>query len=367
MIREITQHQTENILPKQVADVLWSCGNLNFKDEDIIQFFCDKYLTIIDKSKLTDSSNILWACDVLHFFHESLFENAGYQLSNQIENATSWNISTAIRCFGNHGYVHDILMKKVEKLILEKKTLDEFKFDDIWRMISGYAKLGCTQEQEQLYLKLANEIVKSQDMITGKMWILCGWGLCVAGMINPNFKSFWQGYQNGFNDKNSWRLKDERYLKQFCQIYETLNLCQGDEIYVDLQKLPQELIERSKKHWQLQQQQGGHVSDIQFEIYSISRSLGYEVELEHLLQPGFNVDMYCSKEGEEQFVVEVDGPSHYSCNQSERLLGSTQWRNRLIEAIGAKYVTVPIFEWQKLGERVDKNNYLSNKIAAIQG
>eukprot|EP01023_Acetabularia_acetabulum_P003871 TRINITY_DN11607_c0_g1_i1.p1 TRINITY_DN11607_c0_g1~~TRINITY_DN11607_c0_g1_i1.p1 ORF type:complete len:638 (-),score=51.44 TRINITY_DN11607_c0_g1_i1:177-1973(-) len=371
----ISPIKQQKLLPKQIADVCWACAKLYFKDEEVIKYLLNHYLDILDVSKLSDTANILWACDVLSFYDEDFFYLAGNQIENSLNDCTPWVISTALRCYGNHGYIHPTLLQKFEQFILNQKDLSSYKSDDLWRIIAAYAKLGYTDDKIELYEKLTNQILNLRNSISYKVWILCGWGLGTAGMINSNFREFWEGFESSFQNSDSWQLNDPMYLSQFHQIYVMLNLMPGQKL-LNLDNLPEQLVKKSSVISHQRSKKGGHVSDIHFEIFGVLRSLGFEVELEYSLRPGLMVDCYCKKLNrnfddndflDDYFVVEVDGPSHYSVNLPDVLLGKTKLRNRLFDAINVKYFTVSLFEWKSLTNREDQNQYMINKLQQLKG
>jgi hypothetical protein len=61
-------------------------------------------------------------------------------------------------------------------------------------------------------------------------------------------------------------------------------------------------------------------------------------------------------------AVEVDGPSHYTRNNFEKL-GSSRLRHQLVEArVDNRLIVVPFFVWRELRTRRQKEAFLQDKL-----
>lgn len=75
-----------------------------------------------------------------------------------------------------------------------------------------------------------------------------------------------------------------------------------------------------------------------------------------------SIDLVVIDELGRTFAIEVDGPCHYTKNAPYKLLGDTQIRNRFLEKRGYLVVCVCGHEWELLGTRQMKVDYLTRKL-----
>ncbi len=72
---------------------------------------------------------------------------------------------------------------------------------------------------------------------------------------------------------------------------------------------------------------------------------------------GLIVDICFSKTN---IIIELNGPLHYA-HQSRKPLGPTEFKIRLLIAMGWQVISIPWWDWSYLNND-DKYNYLKNKI-----
>ena len=87
-------------------------------------------------------------------------------------------------------------------------------------------------------------------------------------------------------------------------------------------------------------------------------------EFEHVTQEGISLDL---ADPENKRAIEVDGPSHYLKNVSTGeyvVNGATQFKSRLLRALGWQITHVPFFGWYHK-TRSERRELLRNHLAKI--
>lgn len=72
-----------------------------------------------------------------------------------------------------------------------------------------------------------------------------------------------------------------------------------------------------------------------------------------------SVDIAVIYAGVRKLAVEVNGPMHYYSNEPYRKveMPASQWRRRLLEAVGWQVAVVPYWEWDDLRDKRDASIY----------
>ena len=69
-----------------------------------------------------------------------------------------------------------------------------------------------------------------------------------------------------------------------------------------------------------------------------------------------------------RFATEVDGPSHFlrdNAHGNHCPNGSTQLKQRLLQAAGWRLVSVPFYEWDRLMGTQEQHEYLQRLVSAL--
>jgi hypothetical protein len=110
--------------------------------------------------------------------------------------------------------------------------------------------------------------------------------------------------------------------------------------------------------------------DLFQQLQSLPLKWQQDPQLEQLCQPDgvMTVDVTATTGNGMLLAVEADGPSHFRWPESDSgLVGSTLYRNRALAARGYTVISVPYYEWKKLGSRADKQHWLARQIAEHAG
>ena len=114
------------------------------------------------------------------------------------------------------------------------------------------------------------------------------------------------------------------------------------------------------------------VSRMQRRVASAIQRLGLSTKTEPSVLSGFmSVDIAAKQLGRgtedhpEKVAVEVDGPLHSHRNPVGLPMGSTDMRDQILRRHGFKVVSIPHYEWQKLGSKTDEEEYVARRLGMV--
>lgn len=124
--------------------------------------------------------------------------------------------------------------------------------------------------------------------------------------------------------------------------------------------LPDQVVVEALEAWQKLETR---VSEFHLNVSQSLALLGVEHEVEHMTAGDlFSVDIAILGPEGSRIAVEVDGPYHYPVN-SNKPLGHTIVRRRILRAGGWRVVSIPHFEWYPMyGNRAAQLKYLVQKL-----
>jgi very-short-patch-repair endonuclease len=123
--------------------------------------------------------------------------------------------------------------------------------------------------------------------------------------------------------------------------------------------LPSSMLQRGVKAFR-QRAREMTVSNSQREVGESLRRLGIPHELEYITADGlFSIDLAIV---DRHVALEFDGPSHFTRTTLEPL-GHSRLRNRLLSAMGWHVVSVPFFEWDKLHQPEQMDEYIKQRLS----
>ena len=105
-------------------------------------------------------------------------------------------------------------------------------------------------------------------------------------------------------------------------------------------------------------------SRAQEEVADSLEALGLEVVHELVIPDGLSVDV-ALKPLRWRVAVEFDGPRHYFRNEKRLPTGRTNFKVRLLRALGWRVLHVPYFDWARLPDEAARQTYLKTGLADI--
>eukprot|EP01026_Neomeris_dumetosa_P018107 TRINITY_DN17093_c0_g3_i2.p1 TRINITY_DN17093_c0_g3~~TRINITY_DN17093_c0_g3_i2.p1 ORF type:complete len:550 (-),score=48.53 TRINITY_DN17093_c0_g3_i2:313-1815(-) len=127
-------------------------------------------------------------------------------------------------------------------------------------------------------------------------------------------------------------------------------------------ELPVNLRKESVRAWKELQSRCA-ASAWQLRIYNMIKEIGYEnAVLAHETEDELmQVDVMVEIDGQ-KLAIEADGPDHFTSNFPCYVTHKTLIRDKLLQNLGYKVVSIPFYEWKMLIEHDREQQYLKKKI-----
>jgi hypothetical protein len=169
--------------------------------------------------------------------------------------------------------------------------------------------------------------------------------------------------------RNRWEGQLEEYRTQLYQVHVSLldNKLRGC--------LPYKVSEEYGEAWKAELAAAEDASQLHQDVFRAALKLPMKFRkapaMEVTTRDGFlSIDILLVTSGRVPVAIEVDGPHHFR-RPDQQPTGSTLWRNRALAARGYVVVSVPYWEWRRVGGgAARKVEYLEKKIGvalAAQG
>ncbi|KAL7450816.1 hypothetical protein ACHAWC_002664 [Mediolabrus comicus] len=288
-------------------------------------------------------SNIVWAYATAGVNHPKLFEKmANYivQLDHLIKFKPQ-ELSNTVWAYATAQVSHPKMFQQVAKAAIQHK--EEFISQHVANLLWSYATLGINDKQ--LFSSFVPTAVQLIDSYNNQGLANVAWAYAVADVDAPTL------FNDRFIDK-CLEKKDGFSLVDLSQLHQWHLWQTKEKLFAGL---PEELQDRCYKAFISEEPTPSKFQDDVVEQLS---SIGLVPKEEELLDCGYRIDAIVEVNGK-TIVVEVDGPSHF-VGKSKSPTGSTILKRRQVPAIDKiELVSVPYWEWNKLGKsQAKKQEYL---------
>jgi hypothetical protein len=278
---------------------------------------------------------------------------------NKAASFNSQGIANTLNAMAKFEHRHDELMVRLCEEALNKAA--SFNSQDIANTLNAMAKLDFYNDATLSRL-CAESMIKSHDFsaqqLAMSVWaVLClgsAEGMCLVKVL--------------------WHRLSEPGLvfsQLECRTLHHCRLCLSIE-YPDLElTLPAELTSRCAKAWEENLPSISDSSKFHLQVSETLHAMGIPHHNEHVVG-GFSVDITIDAgalSGDKACVVEVDGPSHFSCTTAAggeiKELGTTVFKRRLLKGCGVAVVNVVYWEWDELRTSKERQAYINKKLGVL--
>eukprot|EP01023_Acetabularia_acetabulum_P026220 TRINITY_DN2494_c0_g1_i4.p1 TRINITY_DN2494_c0_g1~~TRINITY_DN2494_c0_g1_i4.p1 ORF type:complete len:402 (+),score=68.04 TRINITY_DN2494_c0_g1_i4:92-1297(+) len=355
------------------GNILYAAHMGEYKHENLVKKLCDAIVTNgcleSEQTTLESLGSFVHSLGRVNFVSVGTMDAICAAIKRKkllTQNKQGFRISRAasqlINGFGHLRYRNDEILAglcNVLKQNIESKT---FRNADLIGSIHACSKLCYTNTAflEAALSKLIGEDDGWEDvdekMLSGLMW-----ALTVFEILTP------QLFQ-----RLALRLKDIMYearkeLKpaQLMQVYQAHFFIQStysENFYGDPEL--NRIVRAARKHRREEYTKKKQIiSDFHKDVLETFELIGVPHKREGLIQDRmFQADIRIENE---PVVVEVDGRLHFTSNQPYRPIASTVIRNRHLESLGWKIITVPGYEWGELATMEEKKIYMMGKLKDV--
>eukprot|EP00956_Cyclotella_meneghiniana_P027156 scaffold60399_cov70-Cyclotella_meneghiniana.AAC.2 len=367
--------------PQNISNIVWSYATAHEQHIELFKKIADEIVAMdsVKSFDPQDLSNTVWAYATANIQHPALFKKVGDEVvaMDDLKSFVPQNLANTVWAFATANVQHPGLFVKVGDELALKKDLKSFKPQEIANIVWAYAsanihhpdlfeKVGdeiaamdfleifnpqakanivwayatTNIQHPALFEKVANEIVVRDDCESFNSQNLSNiaWAYTVAN-LDPSLLFHSVFRQELLNHQNEFVDEELRQLHQW-HLWQTKEKSNAG--------LPDSLCDRCKRTFL---SAGTRSSSLQNDVVSELTSIGLNPIEEYLTKSGYSIDALVEINGK-KVGVEVDGPSHF---MGRRPNGRTLLKRRQVETIDQiSLVSVPYWEWNKLGKDRDK-------------
>eukprot|EP00985_Skeletonema_marinoi_P017415 scaffold9535_cov160-Skeletonema_marinoi.AAC.9 len=331
--------------PQALSNIVWACAKAVVSHPKLFERVANHIVSFGNLSRFDPQalSNTVWAYAKAGFNHPELFEKVANHIvaSDKMDRFDPQNLSSTIRAYATAQVPHLKLFKKVADAAIRSKG--EFDSQAVANLLWAYATMG--DINKQLFLSFASTAAKLIDSYNNQELANVAWAYAVAdvdapSLFNHHFIMMCVEKEDGFKMEGLFQLHQWHLWQSKEKAHPGLP--------VDLQEACyNEFISEEPT-----------VSKLQEDVVAQLSNIGLEPKEEVLMGSGYRIDALVEVNGK-TFGIEVDGPSHF-IGRSKPPTGSTILKRRQVPLIdNIELVSVPYWEWDKLGnDEVKKQDYL---------
>ena len=327
---------------QHISNILWAYATAHEQHIELFKKIADE-IVAMDRLKSFDPqafANTVWAYATANEQHPNLFKKIGNEIAGMkdLKSFDPQALSNTIWAYATANVQHPALFKKIGDEIVAMDDRESFDPQAIANVVWAYATTNI--QHPDLFKKIGDEIAATDDWksfssqnLANIAWAYTVSNFDAASLFNPAFRQELLDRQNEFVDENLSQL----YQWHLWQTKEKSN-----------NSFAKSLQNRCK---QIFSSGDTKSSALQKDVVSELTPLGLHPVEEYLTNSGYSIDALVEINGK-KVGIEVDGPSHFIGRQPK---GHTLLKRRQDESIDRiSLVSVPYWEWDKLGKDRDK-------------
>jgi hypothetical protein len=333
--------------PQAVSNTVWAYATAEISHPKLFEKVSNHIVQLdhLGDFKPQHLSNIVWAYATAGVNHPLLFQKVANHIVrlDRLKDFRPQNLSNTVWAYATTKIsVHPKMFQQVAKAAIQRN--EEFISQEVANLLWSYATLGIIDKQ--LFSSFGPIATKLIDNYSNQDLANIAWAYAVADVDVPTLF-------NGHFINKCLEKKDGFSIENLSQLHQW-HLWQTTEKFRTA-ALPEELQDRCYKAFI---SRAPTPSNFQDDVVSQLSSLGLDPKEEALLDSGYRIDAIVEVNGK-TIGVEVDGPSHF-IGRSKAPLARTILKRRQVPSIdGIELVSVPYWEWDKLGKsQAKKQEYL---------
>eukprot|EP00984_Skeletonema_dohrnii_P008272 scaffold3034_cov110-Skeletonema_dohrnii-CCMP3373.AAC.5 len=336
--------------PQALSNTVWAHATAGINHPRLFEKVANHIVesNSLDRFKPQDFSNTLWAYATAGINNPKLFGEVANHIvkTDNLDRFKPQELSNIVWAYATADMHHPRLFERLVKAAIQR--IRECNSQDVANLLWAYATMGIVDKQ--LFSSFVPKAAKLIDSYTDQGLANIGWAYAVADvdaptLFNAHFISTCVEKESGFE------IENYRQLHQW-------HLWQTKEKFNP--GLPTDLQERC---YNVFTSEDPTVSKLQEDVVMQLSSIGLEPKEEELMDSGYRIDAIVEVNGK-NVAVEVDGPSHF-IGKGRSPLARTILKRRQVSLVdGIELVSVPYWEWNKLGkDRKKKQEYLRNLLS----
>jgi hypothetical protein len=333
--------------PQDFSNIIWAYATAGESHPQLYKKLGNHIIAMKDlgQFKPQELSNLIWAFATAGESNPNLFSKIGDHIvaMKDLSGFMPQALSNIIWAYATAGKSHPLLFQKLALVAIARPK--GFTSQGIANLLWAYATSAIIDQH--LFTSFAPAVKSVLSQCNNQDLANVAWAYAVANvndpvLFNTDFVTALQSKANGFVLENLFQLHQ-------WQLWQ-------DEIKSGI-NLPPALREKCRQAFVSESYQSSRFQD---DVIYVLSSIGVRPEKEVLTLSGYRIDALVEVNGK-KVGIEVDGTSHFINREPT---GSTLLKRRQVSNLdGICIISVPYWEWQKLGnDRVKKQQYLRSKL-----
>mmetsp|Transcript_10748 Transcript_10748/g.16452 ORF Transcript_10748/g.16452 Transcript_10748/m.16452 type:complete len:596 (-) Transcript_10748:67-1854(-) len=377
--------------PIEISNTVWAFAKIRFQAPELFDHLANEAIARVDSFNSRDISNMLWSYATLgHYPSPKLFDAAAGAIIEKLDEFNSQDISNTLWSYATVGHSSPELFEAAAEEAIKK--INSFKPQAMCNMLWSYATVS--HNSPKLFDTVAEEAImkvhafKSQE-ISNMLWSYATVGhpstpkVFDMAVQQANEKHLHDFTEQGLCN-TLWSLAAKNYdLESAIPLLDrVLDLHHSDQVCLSIdqqRQLHQVVLWVSKEHERKSPinddfaemclssftENPTNPSELQKDVALLFRSLGLEVRDEAVCQyTGYSIDAIVTTKYGNEIAVEVDGPTHFV---GFLPTGATMLKRRQLKKLGKMpLLSIPYWQWNKLGSMEEKQKFLEEEVNAIQ-
>jgi hypothetical protein len=333
--------------PQHLSNIIWAYATAGESHPQLYKKIGDHIVAmkVLGQFKPQDLSNIVWSHATAGEAHLLLFSKFADHIvaMKDLRQFIPQDFSNIVWSYATAGHLHPLLFQKVALVAISRHN--EYNSQSIANLLWAYATVGIIDQH--LFTSFAPVVKSVLSQCSSQALANIAWAYAVANVNDPFL------FNTDFVAALQARAVD--FVLVECRQLHQWQLWQNElKSGINLPPAPR------KKCHQAFDLRLPQPSNLQDDVISVLSSIGMSPEEEVLTLSGYRLDALVEVNGI-KVGIEVDGPYHF---MNREPTGSTLLKRRQVNNLdGIKIVSVPYWEWDKLGkDRAKKQDYLHSKL-----
>ncbi len=328
-IRQISGFNHQNL-----ANTAWAFAKVDHYSERLFNALKEESIRKIRDFNSQDLANTAWAFAKVDHYSESLFDALKEKSVRQLDHFNPLDLANTAWAFASINHYSKSLFDALKKESI--KQIRNFNPRDLANTAWAFASID--HYSESLFRALKKESIRQLDDFNSQDLANTAWAFAIFNKKDTVKKII----DHVIKNQDVSRLP----LKTKVQLIQAASLFKNE--YRELIEQVGSLVET-------------HPSGLQKEIFAllvqIEKGISFSEEEEVIANCIVDIAIKAHK-----IAIEVDGPSHYARNSSEKphLLGRNRLKENILEAQGWKLIRIPYFVWDSKTTESDHKEYLSS-------
>ena len=367
-LAERCRRRIDAFQPQEIANTAWGFAKTDFIERPLFLAIVAAALTRLGKFNPQELANTVWAFAMGGVAAETLFEAVAVEAVWQIRDFNVHDMAAAVWAFATMGVAAQTMFNTIA--LEAPRRIRDFKKQDMSQMVWAFATAG-----------LAALTLFEAIAVEARSWIWkfdppeianTVWGFATAGVAPQTFfdaiaaqalrcirgftpqeltNTIWAFACVGWQQNEIFRELGSTLMRRF----DDLNEAGKSQLYLVTLYVQMEWPDMEfPLSSELESLRSAYTADepepsqLQHDVSAMLTEMGWNHSFPHVTPEGISLDL---ADPEAKRAIQVDGPSHYlkkiPSTGDYVVSGATQFKARLLRALGWQITRVPFFDWEK--------------------